>query len=242
MKRIINTNGVYSIIQEDRSEMPKIEIYAHSKAGGIHTAAWQEMVECVFHGLRDLRYDVKVATKISQISENVILIGAIGLTNEEIDLLPTTTVNYNSEHTSSQWIRDPAHPYRRVIEKYPCWDYSLDNTTRINELFGIDAQFVPLGYVPELTRIPKVDTDIDVLFFGSHVDRRTYITNQIRNLGLSFHHAFGVYGDERDSLIARSKVIINIHQMIPGAFEIRVSPMRSQTAKPSSPSATRASR
>ena len=220
MKRIINTNGIYSIIDEDRTEMPSIVVYARSVAGRIHTATLQELVECVYHGFRNLRYDVRIETDPRKLSGNVILIGGFGLTKEEIDLLPPTAITYNTEHTSSRYLCDPSHPYRSLMMKFPVWDFSSDNARRIRETLHIDAQFVPLGYVPELTRVPRSNADIDVLFYGSHNERRNAVINKMRALGLSVHHAFGVYGSDRDALIARSKVIINIHQLLPGAFEI----------------------
>jgi hypothetical protein len=34
------------------------------------------------------------------------------------------------------------------------------------------------------------------------------------------HHAFGVYGADRDALISRAKIVLNLHAYIPGAFEV----------------------
>ena len=43
--------------------------------------------------------------------------------------------------------------------------------------------------------------------------------NELRSSGLNVHHAFGAYGDPRDALISRAKVVLNIHFYEPGAFE-----------------------
>src|SRR5580658_4511667 len=67
---------------------------------------------------------------------------------------------------------------------------------------------VPLGYVPELRRIQasKVQ-NIDVLFYGSLNERRSRILQALKDSGVKVHSAFGVYGKERDALIARSKIV-----------------------------------
>lgn len=62
--------------------------------------------------------------------------------------------------------------------------------------------------------------DIDVLFYGSVGPRRQKILDQIKALGLNVHAVFGVYGPERDALIARSKVILNLHHYDSKIFEV----------------------
>jgi hypothetical protein len=178
------------------------------------------MVECVYHGLDALGYDVQLCSDADKLDGNTILIGAIYLSAAEMRRLPPHTVNYNCEHSSSRWIDYPAAAYRTLLRAVPIWDYSADNASRLRRAFGVDARFVPLGYVPQLTRAGKAQTDIDVLFFGSPHERRDAILRQLRELGLRTHAAFGVYGAARDELIARSKVIVNIHYYLPGAFEI----------------------
>jgi SAM-dependent methyltransferase len=71
---------------------------------------------------------------------------------------------------------------------------------------------VPLGYVPELNRIlPAQETDIDVLFYGSLNPRRSQIVSALKDSGAKVSVLFGVYGIERDNLISRSKIVLNVH-------------------------------
>src|ERR1700727_1551077 len=80
---------------------------------------------------------------------------------------------------------------------------------------------VPLGYVPELSQIKASPAqDIDVLFYGSLNERRTAILNALKNAGLKVHTVFGIYGKKRDEVIARSKVVLNIHFYDTRVFEI----------------------
>ena len=50
--------------------------------------------------------------------------------------------------------------------------------------------------------------------------RRRAILEALSALGLRVHVAFGVYGEQRDRLVARSKVILNIHYYQAKVFEI----------------------
>jgi hypothetical protein len=119
---------------------------------------------------------------------------------------------YNSEHPSSPWW---SSAYRKLLETHEVWDYRPDGV----------GKYVPIGYVPELTRIDKADPqDIDVLFYGSMNERRAKVVHDLEAAGLNVVTVFGCYGAERDALIARSKVVLNMHYYTPGAFEaVRVS-------------------
>ena len=62
----------------------------------------------------------------------------------------------------------------------------------------------------EITR-PAVSQDIDVLFYGSHSDRRTSVMNDLRARGLNAVHLFGVYGAQLWDYIRRSRIVLNMH-------------------------------
>jgi hypothetical protein len=66
--------------------------------------------------------------------------------------------------------------------------------------------------VPALSRIKPVPRqDIDILWYGSLNERRSHILQQLHDRGCIVKALFGVYGEERDSFIARAKIVINIH-------------------------------
>ncbi|MEA2737034.1 MAG: hypothetical protein QOH05_341, partial [Acetobacteraceae bacterium] len=149
---------------------------------------------------------------------NAILIGAHLFAPELCDRVPDGAIVYNSEHASSAWMTPH---YRALLSRVTVWDYSLDNADALRGLLNHPIHYVPLGYVPQFTRITASATeDIDVLFCGSYSVRRGVVFDQIRSRGLMLHHAFGVYGAARDALIARAKIVLNLHAYVPGAFEI----------------------
>ena len=132
------------------------------------------------------------------------------LSPSDLTLLPSNAILYNLEQVSSEspWL---TNEYVQLLRKFKLWDYSSLNQLAWSKLGIRKVKICPIGYAPELTRIKCVSEDIDVLFYGSLNDRRTSILSQIQQRGLRVVHAFGVYGEKRDELIARSKIILNIH-------------------------------
>lgn len=104
------------------------------------------------------------------------------------------------------------------------WDYDPANIAFLKEQLGIEAQHVIIGYHKALIRIPRREKDIEVLHYGSMNERRAGIIKQIEDTGVKVTQAFGVWGKERDELIARAKVVLNIHFYDVAIFEqVRVS-------------------
>ena len=101
---------------------------------------------------------------------------------------------------------------------------SLGRNLQAGGLLG-DGRHVPIGYVPQLTRIESASIqDIDVLFYGSMNTRREAVLRKLGNRGLKVIHAFNAYGARRDALIARAKVVLNVHYYDSKIFEmVRVS-------------------
>lgn len=131
-------------------------------------------------------------------------------------------VLYNFEqHGSPQLNETTLDRFRR----HEVWDYSPSNIAWLAEL-GVKAKYVPIGYVPELKRIePAATQDIDVLFYGLVNNRRRKILDGLRGAGLNVCDAYAlhngpVYGSLRDALIARSKIVLNVHYYETGIFEI----------------------
>jgi len=180
-------------------------------SGYQHSSALLEIAETLMYGLKCLGYTALIVeNEFSQNSDNIVL-GAHLLQEDELDTLPGSTIIYNLEQFDSQSLLNHAtlNKYKRFI----VWDYSKRNIEKFRTLgLGNPMYHVPIGYVPELTRITKSSIqDIDVLFYGSINERRTKIIEELRKNGLNVVSLFGVYGEERDAVIARAKIVINIH-------------------------------
>jgi glycosyltransferase involved in cell wall biosynthesis len=218
--RVINESGQFVVrtipASPDRSWILVVPYVRNN----FHSSALQELVEGVYHGLKQLDQQVSLTNGDAALSKNTILIGAHRLSPQECSKVPNEAVVYNSEHVDSHWLSED---YIALLRRTTVWDYNADNARRLEVKLGRSVLHVSVGYVPQFTRVrahESVDEDIDVLFFGSSNPRRQHILDDLRRRGLRVHHAFGVYGEERDALLQRAKVVLNIHYYLPGALEI----------------------
>lgn len=123
---------------------------------------------------------------------------------------------------SDAWLSsDILNLYRR----HTVWDYSAKNIEHLKILGVEDVRHCRVGYTPNLSCIEPVEEDIDVLMYGtlSTSPRRAAILQALIDKGYRVQALQGVYGPERDSWIARSKIILNIHnnppEIAPAIFE-----------------------
>jgi hypothetical protein len=193
--------------------------------GYIHTDALREVAESLHYAFRRLgRRSVVVENEFVPGEQHIIL-GAHLIKEEEFSAIIEGSILYNLEQFDADAaVRMPG--YVKLLASFPVWDYSERNAQRIRALIP-EAQIsiLPVGFVPELARIePAANEDIDVLFYGSINQRRKYIIDALIAAGLNVQVVFGAYGKKRDALIARSKVVLNIHYYESKIFEsVRVS-------------------
>ena len=184
-----------------------------SLPGYPYTECFREAAETVFYGLKALGLDVVMDTTCPE-GRLSILFGSNVLLELGHPIHPSAIL-YNLEQCGSP----VAAKMLPLFAKHDVWDYSARNVAFWKE-HGIHSKLVPIGYVPEMTRIIHRPKDIDVLFYGSLNDRRGRVLQQLRDQGLHVEHIFGVYGADRDAAIARSKIVLNMHYYEPGIFEI----------------------
>lgn len=214
-------------VQQDTSPFPPVQfqVVLISPDGYPHAGAFKEIAETVAYGLVGLGCRVSMdLNRLVYPGPPAIMFGANLLTAEEADRLPDEVVIYNLEQIdgANAWC-SPA--YLGLLRRCRVWDYSARNLSALAELGVHHAAHVPVGYVPQLTRIQRAGAeDIDVLFYGSLNERRRNVLERLRGLGLNVRGVFGVYGEQRDALIARAKLVLNVHYYETSIFElVRVS-------------------
>lgn len=145
-----------------------------------------------------------------------ILLGVVG--NGPLDGLSENAIIYNTEQIA---FRGKPFAKRNVGQcgKRAIWDYSVVNTLAFRDL-GLRAVHCPLGYVSEMEVVKKCFEDIDVLFYGAMCPKRLAVLGALEEAGLRVVGVSGVYGKERDALISRAKVVLNIHYYDSPIFEI----------------------
>jgi hypothetical protein len=184
-------------------------VFIVKPTGYIHSQVFTETAHCVHSGLINLGYDAILTDEHTVEGRRLIVVGPNLLPFAGIHVLPEGTILYNLEqyaHWSNPFLRD---------DRYVLWDFSAENSRRL----GLKAKAIlPVGYCSCMTHIQHAQKkDIDVLFIGSPSPRRSEILMRLQRNGIRTQECFGAYGAERDTLIARAKVQINIHYA-PGAL------------------------
>lgn len=192
----------------------------------------QTFFECLLfitNGIRELGYEVTYAD--AQLDPNAINI-VLGSHAPFCELNSWTKLSqqashiiiYNWEQAASDvpWF---TQRYVRQLTKAHVWDYNAKNIEALKQAGIHDIQHVPMSYVSAMQRVPKVEVqDIDVLFYGFMNPRRQAAIDAMRALGLNVvstaEHQW-LIGDERDAMMARSKIILNMHRFdVAKVFEI----------------------
>jgi hypothetical protein len=181
-----------------------------SPPGYAHVEVFRETAETLHYGLTALGHESLITTEGALPGRQHIVLGSNLLPKYALPLAPDAIL-YNLEQIQegSPWLQPEL---LSLFRSYSVWDYSPANAVAL-EAMGIRvAQVVPIGYTKELTRIIHADEpDIDVLFVGTVNARRKAILERIVAERLRVKLAFGKYGEERDALIARAKVVLNLH-------------------------------
>ncbi|UQX10580.1 hypothetical protein [Candidatus Mycobacterium methanotrophicum] len=133
---------------------------------------------------------------------------------------PKNPIFYNLEQLGDDLPSMTLPGFFDLFRRYPTWDYSPANIERLAALGLPRPTYVPIGYVPELTRIAPAAEDVDVLFYGAPYERRYAVLRDLHDRGLRVKWLSGVYGAGRDAWIARSKVVLNLHYWEAKIFEI----------------------
>lgn len=181
--------------------------------------SWREAVEAVHYGYAELGIDVPVGENSLRPGSTPIIFGAHHLDEGEESKLPADAILYNFEQLREgyPWFQPR---YLALLQRFRVWDFSARNVQYLRRLHNTsNALHVPVGYVQQLSRVEAVEQDIDVLFFGILTDRRKRVFDALVRAGLNVRFLVGVFGDERDRWIARSKVVLNIHALNGALFE-----------------------
>lgn len=185
--------------------------------GFLHSSAFLEVRDSLAWSLTELDHKVNLTENSFSASHATNIIYGAELLPPDVGL-PENCIFYNFEQ--------PGHPrlplVRELAKKFKVkiWDFSKRNLKSWTDE-GISAIHVPVGYTPNLSRIPRAKVqDIDVLFYGWMTPRRAQIVQQLKDAKLKVYASDNLYGGARDNLISRSKVVLNVHHDGRDMFEI----------------------
>ncbi len=186
----------------------------------IHHDAYANAAEQLCSGFRLLGYPARIDRNALVWDATNIIVGTHHLAADLADRLPPNSIIYNVEMVV------PGSPFIQemipFVRRFETWDYSDANIANWRKLGVSDrVRLLKPGYLPENTRIdPATPTDIDALFYGTVNWRRDSIFADIARCGVRVHVASGVYGAERLALLARSKLVLNVHSREDSVLEL----------------------
>ncbi|MEW6267029.1 MAG: hypothetical protein AB1641_28475 [Thermodesulfobacteriota bacterium] len=190
-----------------------------SPPGYIHSHAFDDVALSLKSAFGRLGYDVPLVRDPAALTGRPIVLGGNLLPRLGQADLAERAIVYNLEQIQpgSPWI---TVEYLNLLRSHEVWDFSPRNIKELERLGATGVRLCRLGYVPELTRIKPGLEDIDVFFYGSLNRRRLEVLRAIERAGARVEAAYGVYGRPLDDLIARSRIVLNVHFYEAKVFEI----------------------
>lgn len=173
---------------------------------------YRELIETIAWGLNSLGAEVSITENQLKADRINIVFGAQVLSLQQIENLPEQTIIYNLEQMAGLDLS--GNPLACAIAaRFRIWDYSAGNLASWQRLNPRQAVIhVPVGWAPVLNRISRPPVqDIDVLIYGKPGPLRLKIFNDLCQRGLKCLFVCGLYGQARDDLIARAKIVLNIN-------------------------------
>lgn len=155
---------------------------------------------------------VRASTSAS--NDYYIIIGAHDLVGD----LPENYEVYQFEQVNSEGVKnwfecDHGAQYIKVLQRSNVtYDYSSVNALLLKDRFGLDVEFLPLGYNGGI----KLEQGFkqksrDVVFFGSINERRKEIFADLAAYGNEVYAPQTIWRDERSKIARGAKIALNIH-------------------------------
>ena len=193
-----------------------VQLFPSERHHGV--LSYTEVIQSLTWGLSVLGHNVTYAQNSFVFDSQNIIFGHQIANRDILEMMPKGSIIYNLEQLSRFANDDASDAARFAVDfsakNFQIWDYSEDNIAlwkQIGTTHPISK--VPIGYAPVLSRIPKPDVqDIDVLIYGYPTPNRMDMLRRLCSQGLRIVFLHGFYGEARDAVIARSKIVLNIGQ------------------------------
>jgi hypothetical protein len=173
-----------------------------------NTAHVREVALSVRDALLDLGCECDFAAEPNPSAVNVLLGSNLLAATAKI---PERTIVYNLEQLAadSPWLT-PA--LLDLFQRLPLWDYSSSNLRFLAARKISHGLHVPIGaFPPWPPSISDAERTFDVAIIGAETKRRLDVARALSAAGLKVVYAVHTWGAERDDLISRSRISLNVH-------------------------------
>lgn len=193
--------------------LPSLRVVVPDPVPYIHARAFDEVVLALAAGLRRLGVDIELTRLCRQGGSRVLVLAPHLQSGQDLRRLSRDAILYTWEPLGWSHVAFMTPELTGLMTEFTVWDYSANNLATWSRLGARRVTHVPFAYDPILEAIPgdRVERDVDVLFYGSMNDRRRAVLEDLQSRALRVKWLFGVYGDERDAWIRRSRVVLNLH-------------------------------
>ncbi len=185
------------------------------------TRAFDDVLLPLRYAFQHLGYETEIRINSFNPHSRNICLGANYDPEQRWLALPAEAVILNLEQleaTGYPWLKDGR--YFDLLAGRETWDFSRRNIDFLAGR-GIRARFLPLGYVPEMTRLaPCPAPTSDVLFYGAMTPRRREVLTALAERGLAVNRLTRAFGPARDQALYGTRVFLNIHHSLPASLEI----------------------
>lgn len=184
---------------------------------------FDDVILPLYYALQRLGYRTEILfNRANPVSRNIVFGSCIAPRRVGREL-PAGSIIFNLEQLTpdSKWCNPN---YLAHLRDYTVWDYSPRNIGYLAEL-GIKAAHLPLGYVPEMTRMadlaaPGAGMKNGLLFYGLVTERRDLMLRRLVAEGLPVLASQDAFGDLRDKLLLASRLVLNLHNYLPARLEV----------------------
>jgi SAM-dependent methyltransferase len=186
---------------------PEINICIVQPPGYIHSMAFLEVAR-YFQALV-ARCGLSSVIKKNWIAPHQLNIIVGGHLLRDASNVPADAVIFNSEQLPEKegWFQTDT--YGQLLKTRQVWDYSQANLDCIDNDRKSKVSFLHCEELRTIAREPE--KDIDLLFYGSVNDRRKGIIEDLMAAGVRVATLAGIYGPERDAVMARARAVLNLH-------------------------------
>jgi hypothetical protein len=125
--------------------------------------------------------------------------------------VPEQTIVYNLEQlsTDSPWVTPVLLD---LFQRFPVWDFNRANIRYLSALGIGHALHVPVGALRgRAVPASEAERTFDVAIIGAESKRRLRVARALSAAELKVVYAVHVWGDERDELIRKSRILLNVH-------------------------------
>ena len=183
-----------------------------------HHRMYDELCMVVRNSLIDLGHSCTIASNVYEAGATNILLGSTIFASRHLQLTERLWGKPYIVYQLEQL--DDAHgllnewpEYRELLANATeIWDYGPSSAQYLRDRGFHRVAYLPPGFHPCLESFrPSPTSDFDVAFCGAPHPRRKAVLDALAAKGAKVAFIYGIYGGERNAIVARSKIVLNVH-------------------------------